>query len=619
MTVARVAGFRPERTRTRSRSVGGIGGRVESGFVRRSTALQPGSSRSERSAARATGREPEVSSITTSRRLPAGANSAVSTPGETRRKSPGKRSAAAAAVRSRSPGARRCAPAASRAARAGAGSRAARTRGTSRPRAPASRAGRGTMLAGPARSRARRRSGPARARAGGWRERPPERRGSTGARPTAAPIAIRSASLAAPSARVAGDEVGVPARGRQDGDRVAERAEPPGDPGDVLVHVVRLRPRERGHEADLHLTECRVAPWPRSRSRCARAGPIARRSAPLGEDPRRRPGGVRRAARGAGARPRRAEGGRGPRPPRRPASATPISTPPPVRTCPATRRRCSARGRRRRRAGEEVASLAPGDYVVTLFSPQCRECVHCRSTRTNLCLAIREEQGKGHLPDGTVRLRAAASRSVTSWARRPSPSTRSCPRSRSRRSIRRRLPGAALFACGLDRPRRGDEDGSGRAGVDVRRLRRRHGRPRRGRGLPAPGCGADHLRRPLRGATRARQGTGRDRDDGRRAGRGRADPRDHRRLRRRLHLRGHGQRRGHAPGGRVGADGLGPLHRRGRRRQGRDARGRAALSDHRPPDRRSSFGGIKGRDEVPQLVERCSPASSTSIRSSPTP
>jgi S-(hydroxymethyl)glutathione dehydrogenase/alcohol dehydrogenase len=56
------------------------------------------------------------------------------------------------------------------------------------------------------------------------------------------------------------------------------------------------------------------------------------------------------------------------------------------------------------RVGEGVASVAPGDHVVTLFSPQCRECVHCRSPRTNLCLAIREEQGKGHLPDGSVRL-----------------------------------------------------------------------------------------------------------------------------------------------------------------------------------------------------------------------
>ena len=56
------------------------------------------------------------------------------------------------------------------------------------------------------------------------------------------------------------------------------------------------------------------------------------------------------------------------------------------------------------RLGGGVTSLEPGDHVVTLFSPQCRECIHCRSTRTNLCLAIREEQGKGHLPDGTTRL-----------------------------------------------------------------------------------------------------------------------------------------------------------------------------------------------------------------------
>src|SRR3954468_17768448 len=54
--------------------------------------------------------------------------------------------------------------------------------------------------------------------------------------------------------------------------------------------------------------------------------------------------------------------------------------------------------------GEGVTSLAPGDRVVTLFSPQCGECVHGRSTKTNLCLAIREEQNKGHLPDGTTRL-----------------------------------------------------------------------------------------------------------------------------------------------------------------------------------------------------------------------
>jgi S-(hydroxymethyl)glutathione dehydrogenase/alcohol dehydrogenase len=54
--------------------------------------------------------------------------------------------------------------------------------------------------------------------------------------------------------------------------------------------------------------------------------------------------------------------------------------------------------------GPDVTGVAPGDRVVTLFSPQCRECEHCRSDRTNLCLAIREQQNLGYLPDGTARL-----------------------------------------------------------------------------------------------------------------------------------------------------------------------------------------------------------------------
>jgi S-(hydroxymethyl)glutathione dehydrogenase / alcohol dehydrogenase len=57
--------------------------------------------------------------------------------------------------------------------------------------------------------------------------------------------------------------------------------------------------------------------------------------------------------------------------------------------------------------GDGVRDVAVGDHVVTLFSPQCRECEHCRSPRTNLCLAIREQQNKGYLPDGTARLSRA--------------------------------------------------------------------------------------------------------------------------------------------------------------------------------------------------------------------
>src|ERR1700750_1015173 len=56
------------------------------------------------------------------------------------------------------------------------------------------------------------------------------------------------------------------------------------------------------------------------------------------------------------------------------------------------------------RVGEGVASVAEGDHVVTLFSPQFREGAPCLADRPNLCLAIREQQNKGFLPDGTTRL-----------------------------------------------------------------------------------------------------------------------------------------------------------------------------------------------------------------------
>ena len=57
--------------------------------------------------------------------------------------------------------------------------------------------------------------------------------------------------------------------------------------------------------------------------------------------------------------------------------------------------------------GAGVTSVALGDHVVTLFSPQCGECIHCRDQRTNLCLAIREQQNQGFLPDGTTRISRA--------------------------------------------------------------------------------------------------------------------------------------------------------------------------------------------------------------------
>ncbi|MDQ6618184.1 MAG: S-(hydroxymethyl)glutathione dehydrogenase/class III alcohol dehydrogenase [Pseudomonadota bacterium] len=53
--------------------------------------------------------------------------------------------------------------------------------------------------------------------------------------------------------------------------------------------------------------------------------------------------------------------------------------------------------------GQGVTSLAPGDHVIPLYTPECRQCKACLSRKTNLCTAIRATQGKGVMPDGTSR------------------------------------------------------------------------------------------------------------------------------------------------------------------------------------------------------------------------
>jgi S-(hydroxymethyl)glutathione dehydrogenase/alcohol dehydrogenase len=53
--------------------------------------------------------------------------------------------------------------------------------------------------------------------------------------------------------------------------------------------------------------------------------------------------------------------------------------------------------------GPGVKSLKPGDHVIPLYTPECRECDYCISHKTNLCQAIRTTQGKGLMPDGTSR------------------------------------------------------------------------------------------------------------------------------------------------------------------------------------------------------------------------
>jgi S-(hydroxymethyl)glutathione dehydrogenase/alcohol dehydrogenase len=53
--------------------------------------------------------------------------------------------------------------------------------------------------------------------------------------------------------------------------------------------------------------------------------------------------------------------------------------------------------------GPGVSSLKPGDHVIPLYTPECRECEYCLSRKTNLCQKIRTTQGAGVMPDGTSR------------------------------------------------------------------------------------------------------------------------------------------------------------------------------------------------------------------------
>jgi S-(hydroxymethyl)glutathione dehydrogenase / alcohol dehydrogenase len=58
-----------------------------------------------------------------------------------------------------------------------------------------------------------------------------------------------------------------------------------------------------------------------------------------------------------------------------------------------------------REIGAGVTSVRPGDHVIPLYTPECRQCKTCLSRRSNLCTSIRATQGKGLMPDGTSRFR----------------------------------------------------------------------------------------------------------------------------------------------------------------------------------------------------------------------
>ncbi len=102
------------------------------------------------------------------------------------------------------------------------------------------------------------------------------------------------------------------------------------------------------------------------------------------------------------------------------------------------------------KVGTDVTLVAPGDHVITLFSPQCGECVHCRSPRTNLCLAIREQQNQGYLPDGSTRLSRDGERIRHFMGTSTFAEYTVMPEiALAKVDAEAPLEGAALFACGL--------------------------------------------------------------------------------------------------------------------------------------------------------------------------
>ena len=251
--------------------------------------------------------------------------------------------------------------------------------------------------------------------------------------------------------------------------------------------------------------------------------------------------------------------------------------------------------------------VAPGDHVVTLFAPECGECVHCRSGRTNRCVAIRDKQGLGYLPDGTTRLSRGGEPMRHFMGTSTFAEYTVMPEiALAKVSPEAPLEGCAPFACGL-------ATGIGAAlyTADVQP----------GSTCAVFGCGLVGLGAVIgcrlagaeriiaidlsEGAARQRPPPRRDRHTRRGRGRRRMDPRGDRRLRRGLHVRGDRQRRSvmrQAVEAAREAWGLATMVGVAGKGETLDIVPRLLITGRRVTG--SSFGGVKGRTQVPQLVDR---------------
>jgi S-(hydroxymethyl)glutathione dehydrogenase/alcohol dehydrogenase len=150
-----------------------------------------------------------------------------------------------------------------------------------------------------------------------------------------------------------------------------------------------------------------------------------------------------------------------------------------------------------REVGAGVTSVKPGDHVIPLYTPECRQCKSCLSGKTNLCTAIRATQGQGLMPDGTSRFSYKGQTDLPLHGLLDLFELHRAARDRGGEDPRgRAVPDQLLHRLRRDdRGGRGDQHRQGAGGRQCRGVRPWRHRPQRHPGRAAGGRGQDHRRR----------------------------------------------------------------------------------------------------------------------------
>jgi Zn-dependent alcohol dehydrogenase len=150
-----------------------------------------------------------------------------------------------------------------------------------------------------------------------------------------------------------------------------------------------------------------------------------------------------------------------------------------------------------REVGPGVTSVKPGDHVIPLYTPECRQCKSCLSGKTNLCTAIRATQGKGLMPDGTTRFSTRGQPIFHYMGCSTFSNFTVLPKSRSPRSVKTPVPVELLHRLRRDDGRwRGDQHRQGAGRRQCRDLRSGRYWPQRDPGRASGWRQQDHRCRP---------------------------------------------------------------------------------------------------------------------------